>query len=227
MSDMVIKDLLINDELKLILSGDGNNYDTTDLESIKSFTLNGENYPLCKLDDLVYFTKLENLILKNIVIDDYVLFNILSLKNLESLSLEKCNIKSNKLGELSIKKLYINGGMVDYLYYINDINNLENLYLDNLDKVDLKLLNMLSNLKEFSIGNSIVVNDEYIFYLNKVEKLRLDGTGINDLSLCLSLENLKVLIIDENQVLNNKDFIKKLKEKSVIVVDSYNREINV
>ncbi|HAB65934.1 MAG TPA: hypothetical protein DCE23_01070, partial [Firmicutes bacterium] len=111
------------------------------------------------------------------------------------------------------------------LSVINKIKELDTLFLEGMELIDLKNLAVIRKIKNLSLFNSNVINEEQLIYLSKIQKLRIDNTGIEDLSLCLVMKGLKQLVVDQNQVLNNRDLLLKLKDNNIEVVDYMNQGV--
>lgn len=177
------------------------------------------------LEDLVNYKEVKKIVIDSLIIDSINIDYLLGLSNLESITFVDCNIMTSKISKLKVKVLELYDTIIDDLYCLNSINELESLCIDNIDSIDFKMLSILRQLKNFSLSNVNVFNQEYLIYMGSIENLRIDGTNIDDLSVLLSISSLKVLVIDEKQAIDNKEFVYKLIDRGVSVVNYMNQNV--
>lgn len=197
-----------------------------EISEIKEIFLDSESFVDTDLNDLVYFTNVEKIVLKDLFVNRTLLNNICNINVLKEVSFYNCNIGDiEMLSKTKIVSLVIDNCIYENLFLINSMTNLKELYLDNNDLIDLKELTIIKRLEKLSLNNAQVINDDYFIYMNEIEYLAISDSGIDDISILLSMDKLKVLVLDEKQARLNKDFVMELRDKNVKVIDLYNRDV--
>ena len=181
--------------------------DTVDIEG---------NYNEINLDIIKCFSGAEELIFRNIFIEEKDLLNLIELSNLNSVYFEKCEFENEEIiSKLNVSKIeLINCDISDYSF-LYSMENLESLSVLN-GQVSLDKLNNLQNLKylQISCSNISEINS---LNLPNLEEIHIGNSNIEDLSILKNLNILKQLEIDENQYNNNKEIVNKLNAKGVAV----------
>lgn len=219
---MLINSPLIKNSLNNYFNLEKDEYLIEELNEVTSLMIDGNPLEYDKLEELKYFNNLEDLVINDLHIDE----NNYLYMNSNNLVLNNCYIDINDEVKHNTKSLVINGGRVDNLSFINNLDKLESLYLDNIDEVDLSKLS-LRRLKEFSVLNTKLINQDRLFYLENVVNLNVCDTKLEDLSICFDLDNLKYLVVSESQAIENKEYIMKLITKGVKVVNFSNQSVEM
>ncbi len=219
---MLINSPLIKNSLNNYFNLEKDEYLIEELNEVTSLMIDGNPLEYDKLEELKYFNNLEDLVINDLHIDE----NNYLYMNSNNLVLNNCYIDINDEVKHNTKSLVINGGRVDNLSFINNLDKLESLYLDNIDEVDLSKLS-LRRLKEFSVLNTKLINQDRLFYLENVVNLNVCDTKLEDLSICFDLDNLKYLVVSESQAIENKEYIMKLIAKGVKVVNFSNQSVEM
>lgn len=152
------------------------------LLKLEMLVIDGEDNANDSLQDIIMFTNLKSLIIKNININKQNFKQILTLNKLEKLEFISCSIScKEKLCNPSIKQisfiscnnfsiknliqnintLEIIGGKNINLKGIEKANNLQNLYLQNLKLQDISFITYLQKLKYINLNGSIIKEEQY------------------------------------------------------------------
>ena len=171
------------------------------------------------LKELLLFSALEDLTIRNSDLSDDFLNELLDFKNLKSLTFEKCYFEDlNILSKLNVTSLsFKTCSIKDYSFIPN---NIKELSITN-DIVKMSVLNKLNNLEYLELSYSNIDMDES-FNLNKLNTLLIDNTNINDFDFINKLNDLKSISIDRNQYKENQELFKNLQSKGIKV---YNESI--
>ena len=152
------------------------------LLKLEMIVIDGEDNANDSLQDIVMFTNLKSLTIKNININKQNFKQILTLNKLEKLEFISCNIScKEKLCNPSIKQIsfiscnnfsinnliqnintlkIIDGKNID-LKGIEKANNLQNLYLQNLKLQDISFITNLPKLKYINLNGSTIKEEQY------------------------------------------------------------------
>jgi hypothetical protein len=167
---------------------------------------------------LKYFQNLENLELRNIVVNDETLNIILSLKTLKDLKFQLCQISNpNKLKELNLRGLHLDCSEIDEYTFIYDMTNLNELTLTGVSNLEIDKLNNLINLKYLNISHTQCTND--VLNIENLEELYIDNSSIENIEFVLELPNLKVLSLSKEQYENKKELIDQIRNRNIKILD--------
>lgn len=199
-----------------------NEFTVDELQNIDEIVLNtidiNEEYTEINLDVINYFTGVKRLVLKNLYLSEADIFNLSKLNLLEDVYMEKCEFENaDNIASLKIKHLeLINCDIINYnfLYTMSELNSLSvvngNISLNKINNLQqLRYLQLsYSNITEITLLKTILL-----------EEIHIDNTNISDLTVIENLNNIKRLGISEEQYIKNEEFVKRLMDKNIIVMN--------
>lgn len=155
--------------------------------NLEKLVIDGEESKNDSLKDIIMFTNLKSIIIKNMNITNQNFENILQLKKLEKIEFINCNISckkelcNSKIEQISfiscnnfsvknfiqnIKTLAIIDGKNINLKGIEKATNLQKLYLQNLKLQDISFISKMPELKYINLNGSTIKEEQYSLLIN-------------------------------------------------------------
>ena len=179
-----------------------------DLEKITAITMNAKdnlgNSLSNKLEDLNYFTHLENLTLRNYEITPENGSILKALPKLDSLELVNCQFKERTKWMLNIRSLRI--------HFCNNVDigeifansRIQNIVIENGNNINLKKLNNIMDLQSVTL-------DEMIISRNKIKallKCNAENILLNNCKISvLAKRKIKELMTRKNVRITNQKLV--------------------
>jgi len=176
--------------------------------------------------ELLYFRNLEDIRIVGLELDILEMAVLSKMASLKSIYFIDCNIENiGLLSPLDIDTLYLENCSVDSIEEINAILNIKNLYLEDMGTIDLDDIPVIRILENLSFTNTKLKNESKLIMMDRIIALDLVNTGISTIDMLIGSDTLKTLVIDENIYSNNREVVKYLKEKNVLVVNDMNQDV--
>lgn len=206
-----------------------NEFTESELNEIDEIVLSpiniNDEYVSIDINIINYFTNLKKIFIKNLFISNDYINNLKKFKYLKRIYFEKCEFEDeNKIVDLNLEQIeLINCDIWNYefLYKMNNINSLTVVN----GNVSIEKINNLKKLIYLQVSYS---NIEDIMNINLplLEEIHIDNTNINDISIVNNLEKLKKIGISEEQFIENKELVRKLIDREIIVLNENIVEFN-
>ncbi len=175
--------------------------------------------------ELIYFRNLEDIRIIGLDLDVLEMAVLSKMTKLRSVYFIDCNIENLKLlSSLELETLYLENCSISDVEDINALK-MKNLYLEDMSSIDLDEIPVIRVLENLSFTNTRIKNENRLITLDKIIALDLVNTDIQSIDMLIGSETLKTLVIDEKIYKNNKDIVKYLKEKNVLVVNDMNQDV--
>ena len=225
MNNMKIRNKNLALYLDFKLNKIGDEFTVSELEELKEFSLNQLNdfgeYEEVDLEILDYVPNVETLVLRNFKITDELLEKIKNIKNLKSISFERCSIDDfNKIGNLNVEFLSITGNPDLRTDFLKDSKKYKGLVLNDSDLIDIANLKDMSDLEFLHVSHSNIDNPEMIKNFNGLKSLYINDTDIDDISFLENMENLLTVGIDRDLYMFSGPVTNKLESKGTMFFDN-------
>lgn len=179
-----------------------------DLEKITAITMNAKdnlgNSLSNKLEDLNYFTHLENLTLRNYEITPENGSILKALPKLDSLELVNCQFKERTKWMLNIRSLRIHFCNNVDIREIFANSRIQNIVIENGNNINLKKLNNIMDLQSVTL-------DEMIISRNKIKallKCNAENILLNNCKISvLAKRKIKELMTRKNVRITNQKLV--------------------
>lgn len=204
----------LNTYLQIKLNKTDNSFTKNDLANIKQLEIDANDlneYQLYEAKILNDFINLEEIIFKNISLDETWINEILKLEKLTSIRFEFSYIDSiKKLIKLRLKKIEFIDSVCHDLEEINNFKTLNSISFIGMELGSLNILKNMPNLLEVKLSSSKFKDENILRTLDRIENLAIDHTHIKDLDFINNHINLKRLSLSKNQIEANKKLIDDL-----------------
>lgn len=204
----------LNTYLQIKLNKTDNSFTKNDLANIKQLEIDANDlneYQLYEAKILNDFINLEEIIFKNISLDETWINEILKLEKLTSIRFEFSYIDSiKKLIKLRLKKIEFIDSVCHDLEEINNFKALNSISFIGMELGSLNILKNMPNLLEVKLSSSKFKDENILRTLDRIENLAIDHTHIKDLDFINNHINLKRLSLSKNQIEANKKLIDDL-----------------
>ncbi len=168
------------------------------ISKLEALVVEGKEQKNETLQDVIMFTNLKSIILKNINITNQNFENILQLHKLEKIEFMGCNILCKKelcnpkikqislisCNNFSVKNLISNvdtlaiiGGKNIKLKGIENITNLQYLYLQDLKLQDISFITKMPKLKYLNLNGSTIKQKQYDILSNSNIQIEYEKTN--------------------------------------------------
>lgn len=217
-----------NDNLALYLGFKlnkiGNEFTAQELSNLKELNMNQlndfEEYEDIDLEVLDYTPNLETLVLKNFEITPELINKLKNIKNLKSVSFERCIIDDfNLIRELDVDYLAITKNAFLRTDFLKG-KKYKALVLTDSDLIDIDNIKDMEGLETLYVSNSNVKNPELIGNFSNLSILHIENSNIEDISFLKNMNNLRSLGINRNLYEMSKDTVNCLKERKVDFLDN-------